>query len=70
MQHQGTKVIETERLILRPFETKDIEPSFKNWTHDDEVTKFLRWQTHEDISVTEEILGSWISGYKELAKKI
>lgn len=41
MKHIGTKIIETKRLILRPFKKEDAEPMFYNWASDPEVTKFL-----------------------------
>jgi len=55
MIHKGTKKFETERLILRKFTNEDIKTSFNNWTSDDKVTEFLRWPTHTDISVTENL---------------
>lgn len=65
MEHKGTVQIETERLILRQFNTGDIEAAYRNWTSDGKVTEFLRWPTHADVSVTEMILNSWIEGYKD-----
>ncbi|NLL65320.1 MAG: GNAT family N-acetyltransferase [Clostridiaceae bacterium] len=65
MEHKGTVVIETERLILRPFNINDIEFAFNNWTNDEKVTEFLRWSTHKDISVTQKILKEWINSYTE-----
>ncbi|WP_228381882.1 GNAT family N-acetyltransferase [Streptococcus suis] len=29
MQHKGTQILETERLILRPFQASDVEPVFQ-----------------------------------------
>ena len=49
MEHKGTVKLETERLILRRFEKKDTELTFRNWTSDTKVTEFLRWLTHSDI---------------------
>ncbi len=65
MNHKGTKNIVTERLILRQFELSDIAPVFINWTSNNQVTKYLRWPTHEDISVTERVLKEWIEKYKD-----
>lgn len=59
MEHKGTKIIETERLILRPFRAEDAEPMFRNWTSDPEVTKFLTWPTHESVEVSKGVIGSW-----------
>lgn len=63
MKHIGTQYIETERLILRRFELSDAQAMFDNWASDDEVTKYLTWPTHADVSVTEGILGQWVSQY-------
>ena len=63
MKHIGTQYIETERLILRQFALADAQAMFDNWASDGEVTKFLTWPTHADVSVTEGILGEWVSQY-------
>ncbi|MDY5911028.1 MAG: GNAT family N-acetyltransferase [Inconstantimicrobium porci] len=64
MEHKGTKYIETERLILRPYTMRDKEAMFKNWASDDEVTKFLTWPTHKSVSVSETVLKDWVSNYE------
>ena len=53
------------RLILRRFELSDAPAMFANWASDDEVTKYLTWPTHAEISVTEGILGQWIPQYEK-----
>lgn len=63
MKHQGTITIETKRLILRKFNIEDATSSFLNWTSDDIMTEFLRWKTHENISVTQSLLQDWIGQY-------
>lgn len=65
MNHNGTKTIETERLLLRAFELFDIEPAFRNWTSDEKVTEFLRWPAHEDVSVTRSVIKDWIEQSKK-----
>ena len=50
MEHLGTKELETNRLILRRFTINDAEKMFNNWANDDEVTKYLRWQSHKSIN--------------------
>lgn len=56
MEHQGTKTIETERLILRKFTADDLSAIFHNWTSDEKVTEFLRWPTHKSINITKRVL--------------
>ncbi len=67
MNHKGTITIETPRLILRRFTAADAQTAYANWTSDDQVTKFLRWPTHADVSVTQRVVASWISGYADPA---
>lgn len=47
MNHRGTVLLETDRLILRPFTVEDAPQVFANWASDDEVTKYLTWPTHQ-----------------------
>lgn len=65
MKHKGTITIETDRLILRKFTKDDVEAAFRNWTSDEQVTKFLRWPTHQDIAVTERVLNYWLEEYEK-----
>lgn len=63
MQHQGTKTIETEKLILRPLTLNDAQAIFSNYANDPNVTKFMTWPTHESIEDTRTILRTWIGQY-------
>lgn len=63
MEHKGTAALETKRLLLRKFSLADAEAAFKNWTSSDNVTKFLRWRTHSDISVTVEYIKYLLGRY-------
>ena len=65
MNHQGTKRIETNRLILRPFRMSDAEKMFANWASDPEVTRFLTWPTHTSVDVTRKVLDHWVSSYEK-----
>lgn len=53
-----TPILETERLLLRPLTTNDVESAFSNWTSDPDVAKFMRWELHSNISETFEWLVS------------
>ncbi len=63
MNFKGTCQLETSRLILRKFTLEDARKVFENWTSDDEVTKYMTWQTHTSLEITEEYLKSSISQY-------
>ena len=65
LNHKGTKTIETERLILRPFVMEDAQAMFRNWASDDEVTKHLTWPTHGSVEVSRAVLSDWTSHYGE-----
>lgn len=67
MNHKGTIPIKTERLLLRPMTQEDTVPMFRNWANDPAVTEFLRWKPHGTLSVTKDILASWVDGYKNPA---
>jgi [ribosomal protein S5]-alanine N-acetyltransferase len=56
MEHKGSIILETERLILRPLVEKDAKEMFNNWASDDEVSKYVRWSTHKNIEETREYL--------------
>ena len=63
MEHLGTKVLETERLLLRPFAVEDAEAMYRNWACDPEVTKYLTWPVHVSPEATAELLADWVSQY-------
>lgn len=57
--------METQRLILRPFELNDAQAMFDGWASDPEVTKYLTWPPHESVEVTKQIVGLWVEQYKK-----
>jgi ribosomal-protein-alanine N-acetyltransferase len=52
INHKGTATLETERLLLRRLTTGDAQEAYDSWTNDPEVTRFLRWNAHENVDVT------------------
>lgn len=64
MRHLGTPILETERLILRPFTAADAIPMFENWASDPEVTRFLRWDPHKDWLESAQLLAAWEALYQ------
>ncbi|MGL4624418.1 MAG: GNAT family N-acetyltransferase [Culicoidibacterales bacterium] len=67
MKHQGTQLLQTPRLILRPLQLSDAPAMYENWASNEKVTKFLTWPPHEDISVTQALLTSWVRDYQNPA---
>ena len=63
MTHIGTQTIKTKRLTLRQFNMNDVQAAFNNWESDNEVTEFLRWTAHTDISTTKQVLEYWVQSY-------
>lgn len=65
MENKGTKVLETDRLILRRFREEDAEAMYQNWASDPEVTRFLTWPAHGSVNVTKYLLTDWVKRYEE-----
>ena len=63
MDHKGTQILETERLVLRPFRTEDAPAMFRNWASDEEVTRFLTWPAHRTEADSAAILREWTADY-------
>ena len=63
MEHRGTRILQTQRLVLRPFRLKDAREMFHNWACDPVVTRYLTWPAHSSQAVTEQVLRLWIEGY-------
>ena len=50
----NTPVLETERLILRPFCREDAADVLCCWESDPDVAKYMFWTSHNDIEKTKE----------------
>ena len=64
MEHRGTVTLSSDRLLLRKFAMEDAEAMYRNWQNDRDVTKYLRWTAHENISVTKSVLRDWVRKYE------
>lgn len=64
MKHTGTNTIKTARLVLRRLALTDAEMMLRNWTGDDKVTQFLRWDAHRTIDETKNMIRQWIHNYQ------
>lgn len=49
-------MINTKRFYLRKFKITDAIAMFNNWASDDEVTKYLTWQTHRNVEVSKSFI--------------
>ena len=65
LRHQGTQVLNTSRLTLRPFATSDAQAMFSNWASDPEVTRFLTWPTHTSLEISQWVCSDWATHYEE-----
>lgn len=58
-------ILETERLILRPFKEDDAQAMFDGWTNDPDVARYVTWDPHGNIEVTQSLLKMWIEEYEK-----
>lgn len=65
MNHQGTVVLETGRLILRPFQAKDAKDMYNNWAGSERVTKYLTWPAHASVEESRMLLDTWVKNYSD-----
>ena len=65
MKHQGTKELETPRLLLRRFTLDDAEAIYSNWCSDEEVTKYLTWPAHKSTDTSRYVLTEWVESYSK-----
>lgn len=56
-------IIETRRLVIRPFVIEDSEGMYHNWASDPRVTKYLTWQNHKNVEETKSIIERWINDF-------
>lgn len=55
----------TSRLYLRKFALEDAEAMFLTWANDPEVTKYMTWNPHGDVSLTKQIISMWVNEYND-----
>ena len=59
----GTQIIETERLILRPFAYEDAGSMMNNWAGDDHVQKMYGEPSYKTLDAVKKLLDKYIGGY-------
>lgn len=52
MSFKGTVTLETDRLILRKFQSGDEYSMFKNYCNDERVCEYLTWAPHKTVENT------------------
>ncbi|CAM3108517.1 GNAT family protein [Paenibacillus sediminis] len=55
-------VLETERLILRKLRLEDLEDMY-SYASDEELTKYVTWDTHQSMSDTEQFMNYVLQQY-------
>lgn len=65
LTHQGTQVLETSRLLLRPFILEDAPAMYHNWASDPQVCRYLTWPVHQDESISRMVLADWVASYTD-----
>ena len=65
MNHAGTQLLETNRLVLRKYDSSDADDMYRNWVTDPEVCRFWQWEPHKDMEETKTLLAGWIQEYKK-----
>ena len=56
IKHFGTKIIKTERLVLRKFKESDYLDMYNNWASYKEVADRCSWPVHQNKEVTKELV--------------
>lgn len=65
MKHQGTKTLESDRLILRRYRIEDAEDMFRNWAQSEAVTRFLTWEPYTSVDDVRGYIGWIVGGYAD-----
>ena len=60
-----SKQITTHHLKFRKVKKTDAQKIFDNWASDPEVTKYMTWNPHENVKVTNQIIKKWLQEYKD-----
>ena len=63
MKHCGSRILKTERLVLRPFTRADAEDMYNHWAGDPLVSRYLTWAPHRNVEETRALLAQWEKEY-------
>jgi Predicted acid phosphatase len=59
----GSKTLKTKRLILRKFKASDLDDCIKNWWNDEEVTRYMTWNPHNNREISKEFMNYNLINY-------
>ncbi|WP_026828409.1 GNAT family N-acetyltransferase [Exiguobacterium artemiae] len=62
--YQHLPVLETERLVLRPLQVKDLDDLFE-YTQDEETARYVTWSANQTIEQAEQFLNYVLSNYEQ-----
>lgn len=63
LNHQGTRELRTQRLVLRRYRLEDAQAAFDTWCSDPRVADWVTWHPHQDVAFTEALIADWIRTY-------
>lgn len=66
MNHLGTKILETERLVLRLFKESDVEDMYHNWASNNNFTRYLTWLPLTSKDIAKSVVDLWVSKNEDL----
>lgn len=64
LNYNGTPILTTQRLLLRPFTVDDAPAMYQNWATDPLVTRYVTWNVHPSPDFTRELLTAWVAEYE------
>lgn len=63
LNHIGTRVIETERLLLRRFQYDDSDAMLKNWAGDEKIQSMYCEPVYTTVEEVQQLLNRYIQNY-------
>ena len=66
LKKSKAKILETERLILRPFRRDDAKAMLNNWANDPNVFRYLNADTSYSIEEVHARLDSWFNYFNDI----
>ena len=65
MNHLGTQIIHTGRLLLRPYRRGDEYQMYRNFLGDSRVTEYVSWETYPSAEAARELLQLHLLSYRQ-----